>query len=80
MKLINRLHLDYPFAGARMLRGLLNLRGIHVGRRRVRTLMRRMVIEALYRKLNASKKHPAHRISSTRIKVVSLQAWHLQTC
>jgi len=62
MKLIDRLHLDYPFAGARMLRDLLNLRDIQVGRRRVRTLMRRMGIEALYRKPNTSKKHPAHRI------------------
>ena len=50
MKLIDRLHLDYPFAGARMLRDLLNLRRIQVGCRRVRTLMRRMGIEALYRK------------------------------
>ena len=62
MKLIDRLHLDYPFAGARMLRDLLALRGIQVGRRRVRTLMRRMGIEALYRKPNTSKKHPAHRV------------------
>ena len=62
MKLIDRLHLDYPFAGARMLRDLLSLRGIQVGRRRVRTLMRRMGIEALYRKPNTSKKHPAHRV------------------
>ncbi len=62
MKLIDRLHLDYPFAGSRMLRDLLSLRGIQVGRRRVRTLMRRMGIEALYRKPNTSKKHPAHRV------------------
>ncbi len=62
MKLIDRLHLDYPFAGARMLRDLLALRSIRVGRRHMRTLMRRMGIEALYRKPNTSKKHPTHRI------------------
>jgi putative transposase len=62
MKLIDRLHLDYPFAGSRMLRDLLHLRGIKVGRRHMRTLMRRMGIKALYRKPNTSKKHPAHRI------------------
>jgi putative transposase len=62
MKLIDRLHLDYPFAGSRMLRDLLNLMGIQVGRRRVRTLMQRMAIEALYRKPNTSKKHPSHPI------------------
>jgi len=62
MKLTDRRHLDYLFAGACMLRDLLNLRGIEIGRRRVRALMRRMGIEALYRKPNASKKHPARRI------------------
>ena len=62
MRIMDRLHLDYPFAGARMLRDLLNLRGIQVGRRRVRTLMQRMGLEALYRKPNTSRRHPAHRI------------------
>jgi len=62
MKIMDRLHLEYPFAGSRMLRDLLNLRGITVGRRRVRRLMRRMGIEALYRKPNTSKKHAKHKI------------------
>lgn len=62
MKQIDRLHLDYPFAGSRMLRDLLRLRGIRVGRRRVRTLMRRMGIEALYRKPRTSRKHPQNPI------------------
>jgi len=57
---IDALHLDYPFAGARMLRDLLNAEGFEVGRRHVATLMRRMGIEALYRKPNTSKKHPQH--------------------
>lgn len=79
MKLIDRLHLDYPFAGSRMLRDMLNLRGIQVGRRHVRTLMRRMGIEALYRKPNTSKKHPAHRIYPYLLRHVKIerpnQAW-----
>jgi putative transposase len=62
MRLIDKLHLDYPFAGSRMLRDLLNLRGIRVGRRRVGRLMRLMGIEALYRKPNTSRKHPEHKI------------------
>jgi len=62
MRLIDKLHLDYPFAGSRMLRDLLNLRGIQVGRRRVSRLMRLMGIEALYRKPNTSRKHPEHKI------------------
>ena len=58
MRLIDKLHLDHPYAGARMLRDLLRLRGIKVGRRRVGRLMRKMGIEALYRKPNTSRKHP----------------------
>src|SRR5882762_8908023 len=50
MQRLDRLHLEYPFAGSRMLRGLLALQGCKVGRRHVKTLMRRMGIEALYRR------------------------------
>jgi len=60
MRHIDELHLEHPFAGSRMLRDLLRLRGIEVGRRHVGTLMRRMGIQALYRKPNTSKKHPSH--------------------
>jgi len=59
MRIIDELHLECPYAGSRMLRDLL---GIRVGRRRVRTLMRRMGIEALYRKPNTSRKHQEHAI------------------
>jgi putative transposase len=50
MRRLDRLHLEYPFAGARMLRGLLSAEGCQIGRRLVKTLMRRMGIEgvALY--------------------------------
>ncbi len=61
MRRIDELHLEYPFAGSRMLRDLLRLQGIEVGRRYVATLMRRVGIQALYRKPNTSKKHPAAR-------------------
>ena len=60
MRRIDELHLEHPFAGSRMLRDLLRLRGIEVGRRHVGTLMRRMGIQALYRKPNTSRRHPAH--------------------
>jgi len=60
MKLIDRLHLEMPFAGSRMLRDLLALAGIRVGRKHVATLMKRMGIEALYRKPRTTRKHPHH--------------------
>ena len=62
MRQIDALHLDHPFAGARMLRDLLRQDGCTVGRKHVATLMRLMGIEALYRKANTSRRHPEHRI------------------
>ena len=62
MRRMDALHLEYPFAGARMLRDMLGLEGIEVGRRHVGTLMAKMGIEAIYRKRNTSKPHPEHRI------------------
>ena len=62
MKAIDRLHLESPFAGSRMLKKLLRTEGFKVGRRHVRTLMRKMGIEALYRKQNTSRRHPRHKV------------------
>ena len=62
MHRIDALHLDYPFAGSRMLRDLLRAEGIAIGRLAVATLMRRMGIEALYRRPNTSKPAPGHKI------------------
>ena len=62
MRRLDELHLEFPFAGARMLRGLLAAEGSKVGRRHVTTLMRRMGIEAIYRRPNTSKPAPGHRI------------------
>jgi len=62
MHQIDGLHLEHPFMGARMLRDQLNRNGIGVGRKHVSTLMRKMGIEALYRKPGTSKKHPNHTI------------------
>ena len=50
MRRLDQLHLEFPFAGSRMLRGLLAAEGCKIGRRHVKTLMRRMGIEALYRR------------------------------
>ena len=62
MRQIDELHLNYPFAGSRMLRDLRGHQGLEVGRRHIRTLMRRMGIEAIYRRPNTSKPAPGHRI------------------
>ena len=62
MRRIDKLHLDYPFAGARMLRDLLRREGHLVGRRHVSTLMRRMRIGAIYRKPNTTRRNQAHQV------------------
>ena len=62
MHRLDRLHLEYPFAGSRMLRGLLAAEGCKIGRRHVRTLMRRMGIEALYRRPRTTTLEPGHKI------------------
>ena len=62
MRRIDALHLDYPFAGARMLRDLLRREGQAIGRRHVATLMRRMGITAVYRRPHTSQRHPAHTV------------------
>lgn len=61
-RIVDELHLNYPFAGSRMLRDLLAQRSIAVGRRHLRTVMRRMAIAAIYRKPNTSKPALGHRI------------------
>jgi len=72
MRRIDDLHLDYPFAGARMLRDLLRREGVAVGRRHVATLMKRMGIEALYRRPNTSKPAPGHKIYPYLLRGVTI--------
>lgn len=62
MRRIDQLHLDFPFAGSRMLRDLLRGEGFAIGRELVATMMRRMCIEALYRRPNTSKPADGHKI------------------
>jgi putative transposase len=57
MQRIDKLHLDWPFAGSRMMRDFLKQDGYKVGRRHVRTLMRKMGIDVLYRKPNTSRRN-----------------------
>jgi putative transposase len=62
MRRMDELHMDYPFAGSRMLRDLLRAEGVQIGRAHVITLMRKMGIEAIYRRPNTSKPAEGHKI------------------
>ena len=83
MHLLDRLHLEYPFMGARMLRDQLNRAGYKVGRKHVSTLMKHMGIEALYRKPRTSNKHPGHKIYPYLLRDKNIsranQVWALDT-
>jgi putative transposase len=79
MRRMDELHLELPFAGSRMLRDLLNQEGIEIGRRHVATLMKRMGVEAIYRKPNTSKPAPGHKIYPYLLRGMSVgrpnQVW-----
>src|ERR1700688_1443045 len=74
MRRIDELHLNHPFAGSRMLRDLLVGEGIAIGRRHVATLMKRMGIEAIYRRPNTSRPAPGHKIYSYLLRDVKERA------
>jgi putative transposase len=79
MRRLDELHLEHPFAGSRMLRDLLNQDGCSVGRKHVSTLMRRMGIEAIYRRKNTSRPHPEHIVYPYRLRHLKIdrpnQVW-----
>ena len=62
MRLIDEIHLKYPFYGSRRIRDELQDQGYNIGRGHVSTLMKKMGIEALYRKPRLSKPHSGHKI------------------
>src|SRR3954463_4009827 len=72
MRRMDELHLEYPFAGSRMLRDLLRAEGFTVGRLHVATLMKRMGIEAIYRKPNTSRSAPGHQIYPYLLRKLSV--------
>jgi putative transposase len=79
MRRIDELHLDYPFAGSRMLRDLLGAEGIKVGRLHVATLMKKMAITAIYRRPNTSRPSAGHNIYPSLLRKVPIvrpnQVW-----
>ncbi len=83
MRRIDRLHLDHPFMGTRMLRDQLARDGIQVGRHHIGTLMRRMGIESLAPQPGTSKRAPGHKIYPYLLRKLAItranQVWALDT-
>jgi putative transposase len=76
MRRIDELHLDPPFAGRRMLRDLLRGEGVEIGRQRVATMMRRIGIEAVYRRPNTSKARQGNKIYSYLLRGLVIDRPH----
>ena len=72
MRRIDELHLNFPFAGARMLRDMLQRDGVKIGRKHVGTLMEKMGITAIYRKRNTSAPHPKHPVYPYLLKHLTI--------
>ncbi len=83
MRRMDELHLNYPFMGARQLRNTLVREGCRTGRAHIGTLMKRMGIEAIYRKPGTSKKHPGHQVYPYLLRNLAIrhanQVWALDT-
>jgi putative transposase len=79
MRRIDELHLEFPFAGSRLLRDLLSAEGSKIGRRHAKTLMRRMGIEAIYCRPRTTKPELGHKIYPYLLRGVAVtranQAW-----
>ena len=79
MRRIDELHMEYPFAGSRMMKGLLRQEGFTAGRLHVATCMKVMGIEALYRRPNTSKPAPGHKIYPYLLRTLAVtrpnQVW-----
>jgi putative transposase len=79
MRLIDEIHLRYPFWGSRSIRDELRDRGHEVGRLHVSTLMKKMGIEALCPRPRTSKPHPDHKVYPYLLKGLEItranQVW-----
>ena len=72
MRLMDEMHLKYPFQGSRGIKNELWNKGYKVGRSHIRTLMKKMGIEAIYKKPRLSAPHPDHKIYPYLLRGLSI--------
>lgn len=79
MKRLDEIFLDVPFFGARQMARMLRREGHWVNRKRIVRLMRKMGLEAVYRRPNTSRPHPEHKIFPYLLRDVAItranQVW-----
>jgi putative transposase len=79
MRLIDEQYLKTPFYGSRSMTLHFRRLGYNINRKRIRRLMRRMGIEAVYSKPKTSRSHPDHKIYPYRLRELTIvrpnQVW-----
>jgi putative transposase len=84
MRMIDEIHLKYPFYGSRKIRDELRDRGFKIGRGHVRTRMQKMGIEALYQKPRLSEPHPGPKVYPYLLRGLEItranQVWAADIC
>ena len=71
MRLIDEEFLRYPYYGSRKMKVYLNLRGIHVNRKRIQRLMRLMGLESVGPKPITSRQRKGHKVYPYLLKKMS---------
>jgi len=84
MRLIDAIHLEFPFLGSRRIRDELEEQGHRVNRKRVQRLMRQMGLQALYPKRRTSQPGPGHKVYPYRLRNLTVeranQVWATDLC
>ena len=84
MRLIDEIHLQYPFFGSRRIRDELEDRGHRVSRKRIQRLMRRMGLQALYPRRRTSQPGKGHKIYPYLLRDLAIdhanQVWAADIC
>ncbi len=83
MRRLDELHMDFPFAGSRMLGDLLAAEGVKIGRLQVSTLIKKMAIEAIYRRASTSKPALGHKVYPYLLRKLAVtrpnQVWAMRS-
>lgn len=70
---VDRVYTAHPYYGTRRLAHVLNQEGFDVGRKRIRSIMRLLGLEALYPKQNTSKPSHLHRVYPYLLRRLSIE-------
>ena len=84
MRIIDEIHLRYPFLGSRRVRDELDERGYRVNRKRIQRLMRQMGLRALYPRRRTSQPGKGHKIYPYLLRGLAVeranQVWASDVC